>query len=297
MHALTLLKPCPSCKKTLEIQNEIVTCQSCDYKISYTCPICNHKLTPTHFIPKKNTITCDKCNTPTPLTKIQSILNNGLKIDYQKTCPYCKSPTLHRHDMNIGHRCFHYPNCNGQTSLFQDKKEAFVFLDFETTGLEVIKEEIIEIGAYKIDDEGIESFYQTLVKPTKEISQTITDITTITNEMVTSSPEISSTLPTLLSFIGNATLVVHNAEFDILWLLHQAEKQNIPIQPLSIICTLQWAKTLEEKTLSLERLARKYHIQHKNAHRALADAASTRDLFFIFLEQKKLPYTKQSLSH
>ena len=49
-----------------------------------------------------------------------------------------------------------------------------------------------------------------------------------------------------------------------------------------LICTLKWARLMKEGRASLGALTKKYKIGHLNAHRALADAAVTKELFFIY---------------
>ena len=43
----------------------------------------------------------------------------------------------------------------------------------------------------------------------------ITQLTSITDEMVMESPEIETILPQFLKFVGDAVLVAHNASFDV----------------------------------------------------------------------------------
>ena len=62
--------------------------------------------------------------------------------------------------------------------------------DLETTGLSPINNEITEIGAVKVIDGKISDTFEMLVKPKQKISQKITDITGITNEMVKDKPPI-----------------------------------------------------------------------------------------------------------
>ena len=60
----------------------------------------------------------------------------------------------------------------------------YIAFDIETTGLDPAYDEIIEIGAIKIEnDKEIETFC-TLIKPEYEIDEFITELTGITNEMV-----------------------------------------------------------------------------------------------------------------
>ncbi|MEK9657015.1 MAG: 3'-5' exonuclease [bacterium] len=297
MTTITLQHPCPKCQSPVLLHQNLISCSKCSFKFAYTCPICRSELYDSVSVDKKEFLTCQKCHSHLSLKKIASILDFGLKTDYDTTCPFCQGPTLHRHDMNIGHRCFFYPSCSGQSSLFQNTSNAYVFLDFETTGLEVMKEELIEVGAYKLDREGVDSFYQSLIKASKPLSETVKGITHITDEMLVSAPSCEDVCRSLVDLIGDAIIVAHNAEFDLLWLLAACERFHLTLNSTEVICTLQWAKEMGEKTLGLEGLARKYNLSHKNAHRALADAASTKELFFIFEGQNTMPAKKIPLSH
>jgi len=162
------------------------------------------------------------------------------------------------------------------------QKESLVFLDFETTGLEVGKDEIIEIGAIKLDEEGYDHTFQTFVKPDKPIASYITKLTGITEEMVANAPDLKTAITRFVDFIGNAIIVTHNTNFDIPWLQTACKRFDLQLQSTQSICTYKWAIGLNEPAKSLPALTKKYKIFHQNAHRALADALAARDLFFIF---------------
>ena len=66
----------------------------------------------------------------------------------------------------------------------------FVALDIETTGLNPAEDKIIEIGMAKISDGEIVDSYSTLVNPGIRISERITMITGITDDMVEGKPAI-----------------------------------------------------------------------------------------------------------
>lgn len=96
----------------------------------------------------------------------------------------------------------------------QNKEEIFVALDVETTGLSPFANELIEISAIKYKGcEKIETF-STLIRPKMQIPYHITKITGITNEMVKDAPEVEKVMPELISFVGNLSIVAHNANFD-----------------------------------------------------------------------------------
>lgn len=98
--------------------------------------------------------------------------------------------------------------------LTKDKEANFVAIDVETTGLSPVYNELIEISAIKYEKAKKKDTFSTLIKPKKEISDTITNITGITNEMVKNAPNIEQVMPKLIDFIGEYPIVAHNANFD-----------------------------------------------------------------------------------
>ncbi|MDO9413802.1 MAG: 3'-5' exonuclease [Pseudolabrys sp.] len=93
-----------------------------------------------------------------------------------------------------------------------------VILDFETTGLDPKKEEIIEVALVKFRysgaDEiiGVSSVFQSYNEPSMSIPSLVTELTGITNEMV-SGQRID--VAALEAFVTDANVVIaHNAGFD-----------------------------------------------------------------------------------
>jgi DNA polymerase III subunit epsilon len=288
METLNLDKKCPSCGKqnsiVIEKNNLICKEKECDFNASYCCPICDKNLSDQNFDSneKGEFYICDSCKSKIYTKKIKYLLENQLIVDHENKCPFCTGPTIHRENMNLSNRCFFFPQCSGQANLFGSKKESLVFLDFETTGLEIGRDFIIEIGAIKIDEDGYEHTFESLIKPPVELSEQITKITGISNDMLINAPQLKDNIIKLVNFIDKATIIAHNAEFDLLWLLTSLLRLNIPVPNNQVICTLDWAKKQSEPRCSLSALTKKYAISHSSAHRALADAVATKELFFIF---------------
>lgn len=150
----------------------------------------------------------------------------------------------------------------------------FIVLDLETTGLDPIKHEIIEIGAVKVNrDSNNHSTFQALVKPNKKVPKKITEITRITQEMLESEgEEISSVLKELVDFIGDLRIVTFNAEFDMGFLNEAAKRHEIEFQnPVS--CALKMARRAWPglKSYKLAHLANAGGLSSKGNHRALKD--------------------------
>lgn len=121
--------------------------------------------------------------------------------------------------------------------------EQFVVIDLETTGLDPTKHEIIEIGAVKVNrDSDNHTTFQVFVKPTKKIPKKITELTSITQEMVEKDGvALESAMADLVSFIGGLRLVAYNAEFDMGFLRNAAARSGVVIDnPVS--CALKMAR-------------------------------------------------------
>ena len=291
--SILLCHTCPSCRKyqSVLLDKNRLYCQDpdCGFEVFYACPICNSELDLGRFHDHApgGHFSCLSCRNDIPVQKIQYLIENAFVMDADHRCSFCNSPTIHRSDINLGHRCFFFPKCSGQATLFGVQKESLVFLDFETTGLDVGKDALTEVGAIKIDEEGYEHTFQMFIKPPCEISEHITQLTGITNDMVHDAMSVDTVMTQFMDFAGNAKMIAHNVDFDLMWLVTTCLKYDIPMQNNTVGCTLKWAKSSQESSSSLGALSKKYAIKHLNAHRALADAVVTKELYFIFESLKK----------
>lgn len=90
----------------------------------------------------------------------------------------------------------------------------YTIVDIETTGLSPDKDDIIEIGALRIRDNIVVAEFSQLIKASKPLSKTISQITGITDDMLADVKELDDTLSDFLQFINNDTVVGHNIAFD-----------------------------------------------------------------------------------
>lgn len=170
----------------------------------------------------------------------------------------------------------------------QTLDDTYIVFDLETTGLSSIKDKIIEIGAVKVEGGKIVDRYSTFVNPQRPIPYQITQLTSITDDMVIGAPTIETILPQFLEFIGDAPLVAHNASFDVGFIEQNCRYQDI--QPhFTSIDTVALARVLLP-TLSrfkLDTVAKALNISLENHHRAVDDAAATAEIFVKFIQMLK----------
>lgn len=153
----------------------------------------------------------------------------------------------------------------------------YVVFDIETTGLDSFNNEIIEIGAIKVVDNEIVDTFQSFIKPRCKISNFITNLTGITNEMVKDARDAKNVLLAFKAFIKDEILVGHNVNFDINFVYDHMRINHMDPIDNNYIDTLRLSRKYN-KRLSHHRLcdlALLYHINDDNAHRALNDAYTT----------------------
>ncbi|MGL5798149.1 MAG: PolC-type DNA polymerase III, partial [Cetobacterium sp.] len=166
-------------------------------------------------------------------------------------------------------------------------EETYVVFDLETLGLNAHKNEIIEIGAIKLQGRRIVDRYSQLINPGKAIPKKIQEITGIDDSLVENMPSIAEVLPKFMEFVGDATLVAHNAPFDMGFLKRDVKKYiGIDYNP-TVIDTLQMARDLypNQKGYGLKPMTKFLKVALENHHRAVDDSQATAAMFAIFLER------------
>ncbi|MET4562690.1 DNA polymerase-3 subunit epsilon [Lysinibacillus parviboronicapiens] len=162
-----------------------------------------------------------------------------------------------------------------------------VVLDFETTGLDAEENSIIQIAAVRYRNfEKIDEF-STYINPIVEIPPKITRITGITEDDVMNAPYLRDMLPKLIDFIGNDTIVAHNASFDMKFLLTSIYYNKLPYIKFRVIDTLNLSRkyipdTDNHKLVTLKRFLK---LKHLKSHDALHDCYVTAELYKYCYEQ------------
>ncbi|GAA3813118.1 DEDD exonuclease domain-containing protein [Nocardioides panacisoli] len=166
----------------------------------------------------------------------------------------------------------------------------FCVVDLETTGGTPLDGSMItEIGAVKVRGGEVLGEFQTLVNPHTAIPPFIAVLTGITNGMVADAPPITAALPAFLEFAAGSVLVAHNAKFDVGFLRHFAQQQDIPWPGFEVLDTVKVARRVvtrdEAPNHKLSSLARVFRSGTTPNHRALADARATVDVLHGMMER------------
>lgn len=165
----------------------------------------------------------------------------------------------------------------------------FVVVDLETTGGSAQHDAITEIGAVRVRGGEVLGEFQTLVRPSGAIPPFIAVLTGITDSMVAGAPGPRSVLPSFLEFARGATLVAHNAPFDIGFLRQGTERLGLGWPAFPVVDTVRLARRVltrdEAPNCKLATLARLFSTSTEPCHRALADARATVDVLHHLLER------------
>ncbi len=181
--------------------------------------------------------------------------------------------------VNDTERCVfgsNYPAFDGEMVVF----------DLETTGLSNRTCKIIEIGAVKIRGGEIIDSFDTFVDPECEISEEITNLTSITNEMVKGAPREREALEKFFEFAGDRLLIAHNANFDVGFIRVAAERHDIPFTN-TYLDTVGLSKYVnpELNKHKLDIIAKHYNLEDFHHHRASDDATVLARIFFVMLDR------------
>ena len=158
----------------------------------------------------------------------------------------------------------------------------YIVIDLETTGLNPKLDKIIEIGGVKVKGGKVESIYETFVNPGRIIPERITEVTGITDIMVKDAPYIEEIIGDFIEYTENLSIIGHNLMFDYGFLKHNAVNNNFTFDRMGID-TLKIARVYlsDLESRRLDSLCEYFHISDENHHRAVNDAAATRELYEI----------------
>ncbi|MFA5270139.1 MAG: exonuclease domain-containing protein [Patescibacteria group bacterium] len=158
-----------------------------------------------------------------------------------------------------------------------------IVLDIETTGVDFVRDDVIEISAVKLRGNEVVDKFTTLVKPTMaKLGPTVATLTNIQPADLEGAPVLAEVKDGLLTFCGELPIVGHNISFDVDFLKEKGV--NLPGDRLD---TLELAYTLLPKLpfYSMEFLSYYYQFKDPPSHRAMNDVLATVELYDLLLSQ------------
>jgi DNA polymerase-3 subunit epsilon len=172
--------------------------------------------------------------------------------------------------------------------------EEVVVLDIETTGFSPLKDRVIEVGAVILDRNGdIIERYQSLCLPHGDIviPKEASRVNGITIEILKGQLPTAIVMEQLFTFIGNRTIVAHNAAFDSKFLVTEMKRiGKVVWNPF--ICTLKLSRRLIATTTSHKLVDLKNFIGFRRPgnekhcdHRAFDDVLVTVHLFKFLMNR------------
>ena len=159
----------------------------------------------------------------------------------------------------------------------------YVVIDIETTGLDFLWDDIIEIAAIKVRNGIIVSQYCQLVSIPYSVPSYITDLTGITDEMLAHCPSIDKVIQAFDNFVGSDTVIGHNVCFDVHFLAvayakHLGKSFDNPCVDTMRIARKQLPELAHHR---LADLATHYGISSEGSHRSGKDCEVTNSCYRI----------------
>ncbi len=168
----------------------------------------------------------------------------------------------------------------------------FAVVDVETTGLDPSVDGVVEVACLRVEAGSVVDRVVSLVNPGREIPYRASDVHGIYDEDVREAPSLPELRGALLAATRGATVVAHNARFDLGFLPFLASRP--------VVCTMRLAMhVLDAPTYRNEALRTHFGIAMPPghaAHRAEADAAVTAAVLARLLDRYALGPFPQSVT-
>lgn len=154
------------------------------------------------------------------------------------------------------------------------KKEIEIVVDVETTGLDYMREKIIEFAGVKLENGEIVDKFETFINPLQHIRKSSIAIHGITENMLKDAPKEEEIYPKIFKFIGKHPIVAHNAIFDFSFLDKTSKRlYDKPLSNHYIDSQFMFKELYPQlESCGLEALMKTFNVEFSTRHRAMADA-------------------------
>ena len=153
-----------------------------------------------------------------------------------------------------------------------------IVLDTETTGLEpATGDRVVEIGAVELMNHmPTGKTWHQYINPDRSMPKEAFEVHGLSDDFLRDKPRFHAVAPAFLKFIGDATLVIHNAPFDMKFLNHElAAAGHAPLPMSRAFDTAALARQkFPGSPASLDALCRRFGVDNsaREKHGALLDS-------------------------
>jgi len=177
----------------------------------------------------------------------------------------------------------------------QPAPDLYAIVDIETTGGQPAQDRITEIAIFVHDGEKIIDQFSSLVNPGRQIPAFITQLTGITNDMVSDAPKFHEVARRIVEITEGCVFVAHNVRFDYSFLKKEFGDLGYNYSRKTL-CTVRLSRSLipGQPSYSLGKLCKNIGIPLEGRHRAAGDAHATTLLFDKLL---KITQDSEDLPH
>ena len=164
-----------------------------------------------------------------------------------------------------------------------------IILDTETTGLDPSSgDRIVEIGCIEAHNHMPTSeVFQCYINPERDMPEGAFAVHGLSDEFLADKPKFAEIADRFLEFIGDAPLVIHNAEFDLRFLnAEMALLGKVAMERSRTVDTLALARRrYPGAQVSLDALCRRFEIDltRREKHGALLDAELLAEVYLYLM--------------
>jgi len=161
----------------------------------------------------------------------------------------------------------------------------YTIIDIETTGGSPLNDKITEIAIYVHDGKKIIDEYTTLINPERSIPYYISQMTGITDDMVSDAPRFYEVARKIVELTEGNIFVAHNAPFDYRFIQSEFKQLGYSFDR-DTLCTVRLSRKLipGKASYSLGNLCTDLGIGIKDRRRAACDALAAVKLLELLLE-------------
>ena len=168
-----------------------------------------------------------------------------------------------------------------------------VILDTETTGLSTTeKHRIVEIGCIELNNQiPTKKIFHEYINPQRPISDDAYKIHGYSDKFLSDKKTFAEIFSSLLNFIKDKKIIIHNAPFDLSFLNYELRLVNQKeISKNNVIDTLEIARQKYPGSQnSLDALCKRFNIDNSKRvkHNALDDCHLLKEIYINLLDQKE----------